>query len=244
MPDNYCLQEKTKENRLKIGLYIRIRNLFAKIYKAKPECIRCWDTLFYQLTGYTDALMILTDGKPDSFTSDEWADVYHLKEWKKTPCIRNPGFANHKVSHSVVYQWIKKHNKPNQSNRSAYAYLTRQIHRHPEWVQEYRALRSTPSFGSDYGSRLFGSKYDKFWKRCKCHMKNYEKVLSGIPCYPYEKDVAQYYRLKPKWYMQAVFESIMQEQVANDSQQKLNEIAEVLFKKPHRDPDAVTLEQK
>ncbi len=235
LPDNYCLREKAPENLLKIGLYIRIRNFFAKIYKAKPKCIQCWDTLFCQLTGYTDSLMILTDGKPDSFKSDKWADKYRREKWAQIPRIRNPGFHNNKVKHSEAYQWIMNHNKSNQSTKSAHAYLSRQIRRHPEWVQEYRALRSTPSFSFVY---------DDFWKNCKSHMKNYEKVLSGIPCYPYEDDVAPYYQLKPKWYMQAVFESILQERVAKDSQQKLNEIADVLFNKPNRNSDAVTLEQK
>jgi len=229
---NYCLHEKTLENRLKIGLYIRIRNFFAKIYKAKAECIQYWDNLFYQLTGYTDTLMILTDGKPDSFISDEWADVYHLNKWAQVPCIRNPGFPNHEVPHSKVYQWIKDNNQSNQTTQSAYDYLTRQIGRHPEWVLKYRALRSIPSSGADY---------DDFWRSCKAHMKNYEKILSGIPCYPYEDNVPPYCQLKPKWYMQAVFESILQERIAKDSQQKLNEIVDVLFKKPRQNFDAVTL---
>ena len=76
------------EDRLSIGLYIRLRELFLvhlDVFDI-PEDRRektsgLWDSMYRDMTGYNDTYMIVTDAAPDSFPEDTWAIEYFANSW-------------------------------------------------------------------------------------------------------------------------------------------------------------------
>ena len=215
----------TSRDRLDIGLYIRLRELFLShldIFELRDKLSadaisKAWDALFCDMTGYNAAYMIDTDGCPDSYAADRWRIERFVESWDNEIDFDIWGFPEAEPSHSEVFRWMKDQDALLE-NKSWNHYIDRQIKLHPRWLREYRQQRSLPwynGFHSDFLSRCL--------KECKAS----EKSIS-VPEYPYSNDVARPFQLRGKYFPEMLLEEKLQTTMYKESQEKLFRLRDVL----------------
>lgn len=208
------------EDRLSIGLYIRLRELFLvhlDVFDI-PEDRRektsgLWDSMYRDMTGYNDTYMIVTDAAPDSFPEDTWAIEYFANSWSSNIDFDIWGFPEKQPSHETVYKYMKAQDQQ-RGTKSWNHYIKRQIEVHPEWLQEYRQHRLLPWYNAFHQTFL-----NQCLKKCKPLRESIP-----LPEYPYPSDIPRMYQLRSKYFPEMVLEEKLQEAMYQESQNKLYQI--------------------
>lgn len=208
------------EDRLSIGLYIRLRELFLvhlDVFDI-PEDRRektsgLWDSMYRDMTGYNDTYMIVTDAAPDSFPEDTWAIEYFANSWSSNTDFDIWGFPEKQPSHETVYKYMKAQDQQ-RGTKSWNHYIKRQIEVHPEWLQEYRQHRLLPWYNAFHQTFL-----NQCLKKCKPLRESIP-----LPEYPYPSDIPRMYQLRSKYFPEMVLEEKLQEAMYQESQNKLYQI--------------------
>ena len=215
----------TSRDRLDIGLYIRLRELFLShldIFELRDKLSadaisKAWDALFCDMTGYNAAYMIDTDGCPDSYAADRWRIERFVESWDNEIDFDIWGFPEAEPSHSEVFRWMKDQDALLE-NKSWNHYIDRQIKLHPRWLREYRQQRSLP---------WYNGFHTDFLSRCLKECKASEKSIS-VPEYPYSNDVARPFQLRGEYFPEMLLEEKLQTTMYKESQEKLFRLRDVL----------------
>lgn len=206
-----------------IGLYLRLRKFFLRHVSylettCAPSELACiWDQIFCGLTGYNGAFTLFTDGKPDTFSADEFALERSFRTMYFTPVCSQLLPQHPDVRHEEVFHWMQAHdqNSPPVDARIRMA-------SHPNWVHAYRRLLSRPSYRADY---------DDFWRQCRAALP-LQDLLVQIPPYPYPDNpsvFARATRFTPELYLRAVLETQLRDAVVQEDIPNLWFIASKLY---------------
>lgn len=210
----------SNEDRLNIGLYIRLREVFLAHFDIfeitedrREEISELWDSMYRDITGYNDTYMIVTDAAPDSFPEDTWAIEYFANSWSSNIDFDIWGFPEKQPSHETVYKYMKAQDQQ-RGTKSWNHYIKRQIEVHPEWLQEYRQHRLLPWYNAFHQTFL-----NQCLKKCKPLRESIP-----LPEYPYPSDIPRMYQLRSKYFPEMVLEEKLQEAMYQESQNKLYQI--------------------
>lgn len=211
------------QQRRSIGLYLRLRSFFLRHVSylettcPPSELARIWDQIFCGLTGYNGAFTLLTDGKPNTFATDDFALERSFRTMYFTPVCSQLLPQHPDVRHEEVFRWMQAHD---QNSPPADAHI--RMASHPNWVHAYRRLLSRPSFRADY---------DDFWHQC-CAELPVKDMLAQIPPYPYPGNpsvFARATRFTPELYLRAVLETQLRDAVVQEDIPNLWFIASKLY---------------
>jgi len=208
------------EDRLSIGLYIRLREVFLAHFDIfeitedrREEISELWDSMYRDITGYNDTYMIVTDAAPDSFPEDAWAIERFVNSWSSNIDFDIWGFPEKQPSHETVYKYMKAQDQQ-RGTKSWNHYIKRQIEVHSEWLQEYRQHRLLP---------WYNAFHQTFLDQCLKKFKPLRELIS-LPEYPYPSDIPRMYQLRSKYFPEMVLEEKLQEAMYQESQNKLYQI--------------------
>ncbi len=210
----------SNEDRLNIGLYIRLREVFLAHFDIfeimedrRKEISELWDSMYRDITGYNDTYMIVTDAAHNSFAEDAWAIERFVNSWSANIDFDIWGFAEKQPSHEAIYEYMKAQDQQ-RGTKSWNHYIKRQIAVHPEWLREYRHHRLLPWYNAFHRTFL-----EQCLKVCKLPRESIP-----LPEYPYPSDIPRMYQLRGKYFPEMMLEEKLQEAMYKESQNKLGQI--------------------